>query len=58
MSSTASVCPPPFLLSLASLKQKGVIFILSLLFLYSVYCKSVSETVIYCMLFILTDARI
>lgn len=58
MSSTASVCPPPFLLSLASLKRKGVFFILSLLFLYSVYSKSVSETVMICVFFILTDARI
>lgn len=58
MSSTASVCPPPFLLSLASLQRKGVFFILSLLFLYSVDSKSVSETVMICEFFILTDARI
>lgn len=58
MSSTASVCPPPSLLNLASLKRKGVFFILGLLFLYSVYSKSVSETVMICVFFILTDARI
>ena len=48
MSTTASVCPPPFSLSLACAKQKGVVLISSPLFSYSLPSESVSETVMVC----------
>lgn len=60
MSTTVSVCPLPFSLSLACLKQKGVILVPSPLFLYSalkIRLRNCNDLLL-CALDWLTEARI